>query len=63
MLCPYRKTLVRIIPFQPDGKLHNIPTKEVEGFEECSGKDCPLYYEVKNNPHCHRVEREKSLND
>ena len=63
MLCPYRKTLERIIPFQPDGKLHNIPSKEIEGFEECNGKECPLYYEVANHTHCHRVERGKSLND
>lgn len=63
MICPYRKTLDRIFPIRKDGELHNLPTKEVEGFEECSGKECPLFYEVKNNPHCHRVEREKAFND
>lgn len=63
MICPYRKTLERIIPLQADGKLHNIPTKEVEGFEECLGKKCPLYYEDINRPRCHRVDREKSLNE
>lgn len=62
MICPYRKTLDRIIPLQPDGKLHTIPTKEVEGFEECLGKKCPLYYEDVTRPHCHRVDREKQLN-
>lgn len=59
MICPYRKTFERIIPLRADGELHNIPIKEMEGFEECLGKKCPLYYEVKNNPHCYRVEREK----
>lgn len=62
MICPYRKTLVRVIPLRADGELHNVPTKEIEGFDECIGKDRPLYYEVKNHPHCHRVEREKSFN-
>lgn len=62
MICPYRKTLERIIPLRADGELHNIPTKEIEGFEKCIGKDCPLYYEDINRPHCHRVDREKSLN-
>lgn len=67
MNCPYRKTIERIIPIRADGELHNIPTKEIEGFEECIGKDCPLYYEITTKhtiyPHCHRVEREKSLNE
>lgn len=63
MICPYRKTLERIIPLRADGELHNIPTIEKEGFEKCIGEDCPLYYEVKKHPHCHRVEREKSFNE
>ena len=63
MLCPYRKTLERIIPLQPNGELNNLPSKEIEGFDKCVGKECPLYYEIKKHPHCHRVEREKSFNN
>ena len=63
MKCPYVKSVERIIPFQPNGELHTIPTKEIEDFVECKGNDCPLYYEVAKHPHCHRVEREKGLHD
>lgn len=63
MLCPYRKTLERIIPINKNGDLHTIPTREIEDFGECKGNECPLYYEVATKPHCYRVGKEKSLND
>lgn len=63
MKCPYIKTLERIIPVKPNGELHNIPTKEIEDFEECKGNECPLYFELGTKSHCHRVEREKGFNE